>query len=188
MKKLGKIKTLTIASLSAVALAAPIAFAQSGTTTTQDTQQATAERHGGHGKGWGRADREGREGRESWGGKRGGRMGGMMFGGVNLTDDQKAKMKQISQSFRERTQSLHQQLRAKRQELRQASEGGTFNEGLATQKLQESASLQAKLMGEQFRMRQEMLSVLTPEQKTQLEQKRAEFKAKRANHGERKVQ
>ena len=191
MKKLGKIKTLTIASLSAVALAAPIAFAQTAGTTTQDTQQATGARHGGHGKGWGQrgGDREGREGREGRGGwgKRGG-MGGMMFGGANLTDDQKAKMKQIGESFRERTQSLHQQLRAKRQELRQASEGGTFNEALATQKLQESASLQAKLMGEQFKMRQEMLAVLTPEQKTQLEQKRAEFKAKRANHGERKVQ
>ena len=173
MKKLGKIKTLTIASLSAVALAAPIAFAQS-TTTTQDTPQATGERHGGHGKGWG--------------GERGGRMGGMMFRGINLTDDQKAKMKEIGQSFRESTKSLHEQLRAKREELRQASEGGTFNEALATQKLQESAGLQAKLMGEQFRMRQQMLSVLTPEQKTQLEQKRAEFKAKRANHGERKVQ
>ena len=186
MKKLGKIKTLTIASLSAVALAAPIAFAQTG--TTQDTQQATGARHGGQGKGWGQrgGDREGREGRGGWA-KRGG-MRGMMFGGANLTDDQKAKMKQIGESFRERTQSLHQQLRAKRQELRQTSEGGTFNEALATQKLQESASLQAKLMGEQFRMRQEMLSVLTPEQKTQLEQKRAEFKAKRANHGERKVQ
>ena len=181
MNKLGKIKTLTIASLSAVALAAPIAFAQS-TTTTQDTPQATGERHGGHGKGWGDKGREGR------GGRRGGRMGGMMFGGINLTDDQKAKMKEIGQSFRESTKSLHEQLRAKRQELRQASEGGTFNEALATQKLQESAGLQAKLMGKQFRMRQQMLSVLTPEQKTQLEQKRAEFKAKRANHGERKVQ
>jgi protein CpxP len=186
MKKLGKIKTLTIASLSAVALAAPIAFAQS-TTTTQDTPQATGERHGGHGKGWGDKDKEGREGR-GWGGERGGRMGGMMFRGINLTDDQKAKMKEIGQSFRESTKSLHEQLRAKREELRQASEGGTFNEALATQKLQESAGLQAKLMGEQFRMRQQMLSVLTPEQKTQLEQKRAEFKAKRANHGERKVQ
>ena len=194
MKKLGKIKTLTIASLSAVALAAPIAFAQS-TGTIQDTQQKTTSGEGrgegrGHGKGWG--DREGRgkgEGRE-WRGDREGRGGerGMMFRGVDLTDDQKAKMKQIGQSFRERTQSLHQSLRAKRQELRQASEGGTFNEALATQKLQESASLQAKLMGEQFRMRQEMQAVLTPEQKTQLEQKRAEFKAKRANHSERKVQ
>src|SRR4029079_11169536 len=184
MKTLGKFKTLTIASLSAVALAAPIAFAQT-TGTTQNQQQATGERHGGHGKGWGQRGGD-REGRGGWG-KRGG-MGGMMFGGINLTDDQKAKMKQISQSFRERTQSLHQQLRAKRQEVRQASEGSTFNEALATQKLQESASLEAKLMGEQFKMRQEMLAVLTPEQKTQLEQKRAEFKAKRANHGERKVQ
>jgi len=185
MKKLGKIKTLTIASLSAVALAAPIAFAQS-TSTTQDTPQVTGERHGGRGKGWEqRGNREGREGR-GWGGE--GRMGGMMFKDLNLTDDQKAKMKQIGESFRERTQSLHQQLSAKRQELRQASEGGTFNEALATQKLQESATLEAKLMGEQFRMRQEMLSVLTPEQKTQLEQKRAEFKAKRANHGQPNIQ
>jgi protein CpxP len=183
MKKLGKIKTLTIASLSAVALAAPIAFAQS-TSTNQDTQQVTGERHGGRGEGKGRGGR----GWDGERGERGGGMRGMMFRGIDLTDDQKAKMKQISESFRERTQSLHQQLSAKRQELRQASEGGTFNEALATQKLQESASLQAKLMGEQFRMHQEMLTVLTPEQKTQLEQKRAEFKAKRANHGERKVQ
>jgi Spy/CpxP family protein refolding chaperone len=183
MKKLGKIKTLTIASLSAVALAAPIAFAQS-TSTNQDTQQVTGERHGGRGEGKGRGGR-------GWDGERverGGRMRGMMFRGIDLTDDQKAKMKQISESFRERTQTLRQQLSAKRQELRQASEGGTFNEALATQKLQESASLQAKLMGEQFRMHQEMLTVLTPQQKTQLEQKRAEFKAKRVNHGERKVQ
>ena len=184
MKKLGKIKTLTIASLSAVALAAPIAFAQS-TTSVQDAQQV--ERGEGHGHGKGRGDRSGRRGGKGWG-KRGGGMHGMMLKGVNLTDDQKAKMKQISQSFRERTKSLHQELRAKRQELRQASEGGTFNESLATQRLQESASLQAKLMGEQVRMRQEMQSVLTAEQKAQMEQKRAEFKAKRANRGERKVQ
>ena len=183
MKKLGKIKTLTIASLSAVALAAPIALAQS-TGSTQNPQEIRGERHG-QGKGWGgRGNGEGRGER----GDRGGEMRGMMFNGINLTDDQKAKMKQISQSFRERTQSLHQNLRSKRQELRQANEGNTFNEALATQKLQESASIEAKLMGEQFRMRQEMQSVLTSEQKAQLEQKRAEFKAKRANHGERKVQ
>src|SRR6185503_17308488 len=183
MKKLGKIRTLTIASLSAVALAAPIALAQT-TSPNQENQQVTRGEGRGHGKGKGWGDHGGH-------GRRGDRVGGMhggMFRGVTLTDDQKAKMKQISESFRGRTQSLHQELRAKRQELRQASEGGTFNEALATQKLQDSASLQAKLMGEQFRMRQEMLTVLTPEQKTQLEQKRAEFKAKRANHGERNLQ
>jgi len=184
MKKPGMIKTLTITSLSAIALATPIAFAQS-TSKTQDPQQATGERHGGGRKDWGeRGNRE----RRGWDREGGGRMGGMMFRGINLTDDQKAKLKEIGESFRGRTQPLRDQLRAKRQELHQASEGGTFNEALATQKLQESASLEAKLMGEQFRMRQETLAVLTPEQKTQLEQKRAEFKARKANQGEQKVQ
>jgi periplasmic protein CpxP/Spy len=175
MKKLGKIKTLTIASLSAVALAAPIAFAQSTGGTTQEGQKVErGERHSGHGKRWGRGG--------------GGRRDGMFFGGINLTEDQKTRMQQIRSSFRERTQPLGQELRTKRQELRQASEGGTFNEAVATQKLSEMAGLQAKLMGERFKMRQEMLSILTPEQKTQLEQKRAEFKAKRAERGTRRVQ
>lgn len=174
MKHLGTIKTLTIASLSVLALTVSIALAQtSGTTQKNNGQMSRGERHG-QGEGW------------SERGGRGGGMHGMFFRGLNLTDDQKSKMKQISQSFRERTQSLHQDLRAKREELRKASEGGTFDEALATQKLQESASLQAKLMGEQFKMRQEMLAVLTPEQKTQMEQKRAEFKDKWQNRGHHK--
>jgi Spy/CpxP family protein refolding chaperone len=185
MKKLGKIKTLTIASLSAVALAAPIAFAQT-TSTTQDQQKLTRGEGHGRGDGRGRGEREGWGGRGAQGGEFGGMQGGM-FRGITLTDDQKAKMKQISESFRERTQSLHQELGAKRQELRQATEGGTFNEALVTQKLQESAGLQAKLMGEQFKLRQEMQSVLTAEQKAQIEQKRAEFKANGGKRGERQV-
>ncbi|MGI9064949.1 MAG: Spy/CpxP family protein refolding chaperone [Pyrinomonadaceae bacterium] len=179
MKKPGKIRMLTIASLSAVALAAPIALAQT-TGTNQENQRVTRGEGRGHGEGKGWGDRGGR-------GRRGDRGGGR-FRGITLTDDQKAKMKQVSQSFRERTQSLHQELRAKRQELRQATEAGTFNEALVTQKLQESAGLQAKVMGEQFKMHQEMQSVLTSEQKAQIEQKRAEFKANRGKRGERKVQ
>jgi protein CpxP len=183
MKKPGKLKTLTIASLSAVALAAPIAFAQS-TGSNQDNQQVTrGERRGEHnkdGKGWGR------KGHGVHFGARG--MRGGMFRGIELTEDQKTRMTQIRESFRERTQALRQELRTKRQGLRQATEGGTFNEALATQKLTEIAGLRAKLMGEQFRMRQEMLAVLTPEQKTQIEQKRAEFKAKRSERGKPNVQ
>ena len=182
MKKLGKLKTLTIASLSAVAIAAPIAYSQS-TGSTQNNQITQGERRGGHREGgWdgeGRGERFGRGGHEMHGG---------MFRGIELTEDQKTRLKQINESFRQRTQSLHEQLRAKHQELRQASEGGTFNEALATQKLTEAAGLEAKLMGERFKMRQEMQSVLTAEQKTQLEQKRAEFKAKRGERGKRNIQ
>jgi protein CpxP len=173
MSKLGMIKTLTIASLSVLVLAASIALAQTPQTAQSNQNDKTHGWRGGEG--------HGRMGRHDG-------MRGMMFGGLNLTDDQKTRMKTIGDSFRERTQSLRQELKAKREELRQANQAGTFNEAVATQKLQESAGLRAKLMSEEFKMRQDMLAVLTPEQKTQLEQKRAEFKShegQRRHKGER---
>jgi len=164
MKNLLRFKTLAIATLSAIALTASIAVAQSVTPGQNTGQQGARHEWGGRGK-FG----------HGWGGP--GAMG--MFRQLNLTDDQKAKIKQIRESYAERNKPLRDQLRAKRQELRQASEGGTFNEALATQKLTEMASLEAKLMGEGFRMHQETLAVLTPEQKTQLDQAKAQFKARR---------
>jgi protein CpxP len=128
----------------------------------------------------GRGDGQGGQGRRgAWHGegmKRGGFGGDRLFARLNLTDDQKAKIKQTRQSFMEGNKPLFDQLKAKRQELRQASEGGTFNEALATQKLTEMAGLQAKLMGARIQLHQQMLSVLTPEQKTQLEQLKTQFK------------
>jgi protein CpxP len=161
----GRFKKLAIASISAIALAGTIAVAQT-VTPNQTPQGPQMERHGGQG-------RDGKHG--GWGGMR----EGGFFRQLNLTEDQKAKMKQIHESFAERNKPLREQLRAKRQELRQASEGGTFNEALATQKLTEMASLEAKLMGEEFKLHQETLSVLTPEQKAQLEQSKAQFKGRR---------
>ena len=159
----GRFKTLAIATLSAIALAASIAVAQT-VTTNQGTQQGMRmERHGGRG------------GHKGWGGMR---EGGFLRQ-LNLTEDQKAKIKQIRETFAQTNKPLRDQLHAKRQELRQASEGGTFNEALATQKLTEIAPLEAKLMGEQHKLHQEMLSVLTAEQKAQLEQSRAQFKGRR---------
>jgi Spy/CpxP family protein refolding chaperone len=172
MKKLGKIKIMTIAALSALALSVPVVLAQT-TGTTQDKQVTRGERGERHGRG------------KEWGGRGEGMHGGM-FRGITLTDDQKAKIKQIGQSFRESTKSLRQELQTKRQALRQASEGGTFDEASTTQKLTEMAGLEAKLMGERFKMRQETLSVLTAEQKAQLEQKRAEFKARQGQRRGRK--
>ena len=164
MNKLGRFKMLAIATLSAIAMAASIAVAQTVTTNQDNGQGARPEwrgRRGGDHKGM-----------------RGMRAGGF-FKGLNLTEDQKAKMKQIRESFAETNKPLREQLRAKRQELRQASEGGTFNEALATQKLTEIAPLEAKLMASRAKLHQDMLSVLTAEQKAQLEQSRAQFKQRR---------
>jgi periplasmic protein CpxP/Spy len=170
-----RFKTLAIATLSAIALAASIAVAQT-VTTNQGNSQDNNQTQG--------ARREWRGRRGDHKGMRGMRAGGF-FRGLNLTDDQKAKMKQIRESFAQTNKPLREQLHAKRQELRQASEGGTFNEALATQKLTEMAGLQAKLMGERNKLHQEMLSVLTAEQKAQLEQAKAQFKTRRAERRNR---
>jgi periplasmic protein CpxP/Spy len=165
MNKPGRFKTLAIATLSAIALAASIAVAQTVTPNQGAGQGMQGQREW---RGRGRGDHNGMRGMRDRG----------FFRGLNLTDDQKAKMKQIRESFAQSNKPLRDQLRAKRQELRQASEGGTFNEALATQKLTEMASLEAKLMGERFKLHQEMLSVLTTEQKAQLEQAKAQRKAR----------
>jgi protein CpxP len=160
MKKLGKVKMLAIASLSAVVLVASIAVAQSVKTDQANPQRPQREWRG-------------------QGMKRGFHRGGAFLERLNLTDDQKAKVKQIRESFAASNKPTLDQLRAKRQELRQASEGGTFNEALATQKLTEMAGLRARLMGERFKLRQQLESVLTSEQKAQLDQMKAHFKTHR---------
>ena|SRR5947207_11042589 len=161
MKKLGKYKILAIATLSAIALAASIGVAQAVKTARQGQRSDAEWRDRGERKDHG------------WGGMRGG-----FLKQLNLTDDQKAKIKQIRDTFDERNKPLREQLHAKRQELRQVTEGVTFDEALATQKLTEMAGLQAKLMGEEFKLHQEMQSVLTAEQKAQLEQAKAQFKTR----------
>lgn len=169
MKRIGKIKTLAVAVFAIIALAASFALAQTGGTDQGKRQGPRGE--------WGKGGGERRG--------EGGHFGGRLFRGLDLTDDQKAKLQQIHQSFDERTKALREQLRAKHEELRQASEGSAFNEALVTQKLTEIAPIQAKLMGEEFRLRQDSLSVLTPEQKTQLEQRREQFKGGRGERRER---
>ena len=171
MKRLGKIKTLAFASLATVAVAVPVAIAQ---TAGQEGQRRP--RAEGRGEGFGKG--EGRGGGHRGGGMgRRGDFGG--FHGVELTAEQKTRLRQIHQSFGERTKSLREQLRAKHQELRQAEQGATFNEALATQKLTEAAGIEAKLMGERFRMHQESLSVLTAEQRQQIEQRKQEREQRR---------
>jgi protein CpxP len=167
MKKLGRIQKFAVAGLSALALAVPVTLAQ--TTGGDQGQGAATERRG-------KGEFGGRHGK---GGRRGGHFGGGSFRGVELTEEQKTRMQQLRQGFGERTKSLREQLRANRQELRQAESGSTFNEALAQQKLTEAAALQARLMAEEFRLRQESLAILTPEQRTQLEQRRQQREQRR---------
>ena len=161
MKKLNRFQAIAIAFVLAIAVAVPVAVAQSA----NDSDKGGRHSHfGGHGG-------------------RGG-FGMMGFGNLDLSDAQKAQLKQIHENHRQSIAPLMQEIRAKRQEIHQANQSGTFDEALVTQKLREIAPLEAKLMGEQSRIHQEMLSVLTPDQKTKLDQMREQFKSRR---GERRA-
>lgn len=162
MNRVSRFKTVAMAAVMAIAVAAPVVLGQSEV---------------------GKGDK----GRRGHFGHRGGR-GLMGFRNLDLTDAQKEQMKQIRQASRTSTAPIAEQIRAKRQEIRQANEGGTFNEALVAQKLSEIAPLEAKLQAERFRVHQQMLSVLTPEQKAKMEQAREQFKARRAERRANKAQ
>lgn len=165
MKTNHKVKALVAAVIMALVVSASLVMAQS-------TGDKPADKRGHRG------------GREQFAKHEGHGMSGRMFRNLDLSDEQQAKLKQIRESHRESTKALRQQIRAEMQTLHQANQGATFDEALVSQKLAEIAPLRAKLMAAEFKIRQEMLSVLTPEQKTKLEQSREEFKARR---GERKA-
>jgi periplasmic protein CpxP/Spy len=170
MKNMPKFIFIALALLLVGMLAIPFAHSQSTGTEQGDQQEKRIE-----GRGFGR-------------GHRGRAFGGRLFSRLNLTDAQKEQMKQIKQSFRERTRPLREELRGKYGELRQAQTGETFDEALATQKLSEISAIQVKLMGERFKLKQEVSAVLTPEQKTQLEQMREQMKAKREEFKKRRAE
>ena len=149
MRKLNRIHVIAFAAAMALAVAAPFAIAQS--------KEGGGQKHEMRG---------------------GGHRGGAGFRNLDLTDAQKTQMKQIRESHSQSFRPLMEQIRAKRQEIRQASQGGTYNEALVTQKLNEIAPLEAKLMGERSRLHQEMLSVLTADQKAKMEESREQRKAK----------
>jgi Spy/CpxP family protein refolding chaperone len=134
----------------------------------------------------GRRDKAAAQGRH-FRGHRGFRgAGGWEFSKLNLTDDQKARIKEIRKSHFDGTATIRGQIRDAMKGLHESMKAGSFDEGLVSQKLAEIAPLRAKLMADSLKMREEMNSVLTAEQKTQLEQLRQQAHQRRAQFGSRR--
>ncbi len=163
MLKNNKVKIVLAAIILAIVVAIPVAMAQS---EGKSGKRAFAGRSEGH-RGFGRGE-------------------GFLFRGLDLTDAQKTQLQQIRESHSANVKALREQIHSTMKELHQSNQGATFDEALVSQKLAQVAPLQAKLMGEEFKIRQEMLSVLTAEQKTKMEQMREEFKSKRAERHAKK--
>lgn len=129
----------------------------------------------------------GREGGPGRGGFHGGPGGPGGRGGVlgplardlNLTDEQKAQIKKITDAFEESTRALHEQMRTLHESERDAPKDGAFDEAAVRAAAQQRAGVQVELEVARARMMSQVFSVLTAEQKAQLAAKRQEFEQRR---------
>ena len=120
------------------------------------------------------AQRSGEE-RNGGRGKRGGHhRDGMMLRGLDLTDEQKAQVKQIMEASKAKTQSLRDSLKANRQKMDEATANGAFDEAQVTAIAVEKGNLSAQMTVERERGKSQIFALLTAEQKA----KAAEMKSK----------
>ena len=147
-----------LSSLITLALAffvfAAIASAQDSGTTTQPNTEQKQDRH------WGK-HRDGKGGDMH-------RMGGMMgFRDLNLTDAQKAQIKTIHDANRPDPGTLQEM-----KTLRDAKRNGT----ITPEQTEQLKALRKQQREKMESVHQQVLAILTPEQRQQLDQKREEMK------------
>jgi len=94
---------------------------------------------------------------------------------LNLTDDQQNAIKKISDSFRESTQALHEQLRALRENQTDPM-SGDFNEATFRASAEARAKIQVELEVNHAKMMAQIASILTAEQKAQLAARHEEMR------------
>ena len=152
MKKI----TVAILSIILVAMGAMFIFAQNG--GNAEGKQGFGKR-GGH--------------------KRGGH--GLFLRGLDLTDEQKAQVKTVTEASREKTKSLHEQLKASREQLDQATANGAFDEAQVTALAQAQAALHAQMIVEKERVKSQIFALLTDEQKAKASEMREKMKERFKN-------
>lgn len=162
--------TLTILTIALVAIGAMLVIGQS----TDTDGKTSAEKQGRHGS-FGKRGNRGMRGKRGHGGNRG--MRGM-FRGVDLTDAQKTKMQTIMKNNRESSKTLRDQMRTNQQELRKASDSGSFNESQVTALAQKQGGLHAQMIVQKHKVKAEMFNILTTDQKAKLAEKKAERQKK----------
>lgn len=96
---------------------------------------------------------------------------------LNLTDAQKKEMFSIRLEERAKMKPMFQNLKAGREQLRTLSMNAQFDEAKAKAVAKEQADILAQMIVEKARMKSRLYAVLTPEQRTKLQQMRESWKA-----------
>lgn len=127
------------------------------------------------------AQRAGRNGENHFGGHRGAGFG-MALRGLDLTDDQKAKVKEIMDTTRGTIQPLMEQMRTNRQNQATVGTDGTFDEAKAQAFANEQSAIMAKVIVERERAKAQVFGLLTDEQKAKAAELRQKFQERMKDH------
>ncbi|CAN5254559.1 hypothetical protein BH20ACI1_BH20ACI1_28080 [soil metagenome] len=109
---------------------------------------------------------------------------------LDLSDAQKAQVKQIKEAGKAKVQPLRENMKSIRQQLNAATADGNFNEAQVQTLATQQANIMAQLTVEKERTKSQIYAVLTPEQQTQakalkeqMKERRQDRKQKRGNKG-----
>lgn len=107
--------------------------------------------------------------------------GKKMFRALDLTSEQKTQMKELRESHREQRQAnddVREARKASHQQMQQLLLAENFDEAAIRQLAQQMSEQQLDRRVAMLKNRHEMLNILTPEQKTKLQQLQSERMAK----------
>jgi periplasmic protein CpxP/Spy len=109
--------------------------------------------------------------------------GGMMLRGLDLTDAQKAQVKEIMEASRAKVQPIRESMKANRQKLNETTANGAFNETQVQSLATEQANLSAQLLVERTRVKSQIFALLTPEQKAKAAELKSQMKERSKGKG-----
>lgn len=163
-----KNKIFTTVTLAfAVGAFSSLASAQTTTAPQPDAMQKQEKREG---RGFGRRGERGDKGMRG-GDHRGGKFGMHGLRGVNLTDAQKEQLRGIMEANRTAGKTNHEEFRT----LREAKRAGT----LTAEQQEKLQTMREQMKQNAEQTRAQVLAILTPEQRTQLEQQKMEMEKRR---------
>lgn len=108
-------------------------------------------------------------------GRGGGHMAGMMLHGLDLTEDQKGKVKGIMETSRTTVEPLVQQIRDNHKNLAALGTDGNFDQAKVEALAAEQAAIMSKLIVERQKAKAQIFTVLTDEQKAKAAEMRQKF-------------
>ena len=126
------------------------------------------------------AQRSGGKGGHEFGRGPGGHRGGieMALRGLDLTGEQKAKVKEITEAAKTTAEPLMEQTRANHEKIRSLGTDGKFDQAQVEALAAEQGNLTAKMIVEKEKVKAQIFALLTDEQKAKAETMRSKFEEK----------